>query len=131
MVSTSTAVHVFAPISRTTHRRWAFWINLPLGGIAIVVGIWLLPLKGVGGDLRRKFLQIDYVGSLLTILASVLLLLGLNWGGTTYPWVSAPVLVTLLLGVGFFVVFIIWEARFAKLPIIPGGSNSRALTLLY
>lgn len=101
------------------NRRWAFWINLPLGGIAILVGIWLLPLKKVKGAMREKLLAIDYVGSFLTIASSILLLLGLNWGGVTYPWISAPVLVPLFLGAAVFVVFLFWEAKFAKLPIIP------------
>jgi hypothetical protein len=76
----------------------------------------------VGGDTRAKLLQIDYVGSLLTICSSALLLLGLNWGGTTYPWSSAPVLVTLILGGFFLALFIIWEAKMAALPIVPGTS---------
>ena len=37
----------------------------------------------------------------------------------TYPWASAHVLVPLILGVVIFVVFIVWEAKYAKLPIIP------------
>lgn len=100
-------------------RRWAFWLNLPLGGIAIVVGIWLLPLKKVHGEIRQKLLQIDYIGSLLTIASSILLLLGLNWGGVTYPWTSAAALVPLLLGAAVFALFLVWEAKFARLPIIP------------
>ncbi|EKM58038.1 uncharacterized protein PHACADRAFT_252002 [Phanerochaete carnosa HHB-10118-sp] len=105
--------------SQYTTWRWAFWINLPLGGIAIAVGIWVLPLKKVHGDMRQKLVQIDYVGSLLTTVSSILLLLGLNWGGVTQPWVSAPVLVPLFLGVVVFVLFLFWEAKFTKLPIIP------------
>lgn len=100
-------------------RRWAFWLNLPLGGIAIAVGIWLLPLKKVHGEIRQKLLQIDYIGSMLTITSSILLLLGLNWGGVTYPWASAAVLVPLLLGAVVFALFLVWEAKFARLPIIP------------
>ncbi len=104
------------------NRRWAFWINLPLSGIAIVVGVFLLPLKGVHGDMRSKLFKIDYVGSLLTIVSSILLLLGLNWGGVTYPWSSAAVIVPLCLGVFVLVIFLIWEAKFAALPIMPGSS---------
>jgi hypothetical protein len=87
--------------------------------------------------MREKLLRIDYVGSAITILGAVLLLvrvcyakscacltpltqLGLNWGGVTYPWTSAAVLAPLILGVAAFVVFFVWEAKFAKLPIIPG-----------
>ena len=55
----------------------------------------------------------------MTITSSILLLLGLNWGGVTYPWVSVQVLLPLLLGAAIFVVFLVWEAKCAKLPIIP------------
>ena len=55
-------------------RRFAFWINLPLAGAAIAVSYWLLPLKGVTGNLREKFFKIDYLGSGLTIISSVLIL---------------------------------------------------------
>ena len=58
-------------------RRWAFWINLPLAGVAIGVAWFLLPLKPVEGNIRDKLLKIDYVGSSLTILSSVLLLVRL------------------------------------------------------
>jgi hypothetical protein len=55
-------------------RRWVFWINLPLAGIAIAVAIWLVPTKPIMGDIRGKLLRIDYVGSVLTIIGSILLL---------------------------------------------------------
>jgi MFS family permease len=60
--------------SEDTTWRWAFWINLPLGGAAIAVSLWLLPVKKVHGDMKSKLLKIDYAGSFLTIVSSVLLL---------------------------------------------------------
>ncbi|KAH7102879.1 MFS general substrate transporter [Auriculariales sp. MPI-PUGE-AT-0066] len=42
--------------------------------LAIAVTIWLLPLKGVRGSFREKFFKVDYLGSVLTILFSVLVL---------------------------------------------------------
>lgn len=56
------------------NRRWAFWINLPLAGAAIFVSVWLIPVKKVEGDIKSKLLKIDYVGSGLTIVSSILLL---------------------------------------------------------
>ncbi|KDQ58485.1 hypothetical protein JAAARDRAFT_34295 [Jaapia argillacea MUCL 33604] len=105
--------------SQYTTWRWAFWINLPMGGAAIAIAFWLLPLKPVEGDIRSKFLKIDYLGSALTIISSILILLGLTWGGVTYPWVSAQVLVPLILGITVLAVFLLWESKWAKLPIIP------------
>ena len=82
--------------------------------------MWLLPLKGVHGNIREKLMKIDYVGSLLTIVSSILILIGLNWGGVTYPWVSAQVLAPLLIGAFVLALFLVWEARFASLPVMPG-----------
>jgi hypothetical protein len=60
--------------SEYTTWRWAFWINLPLAGIAIAVSTWILPLRAVQGNPWEKLRKIDYVGSMLTIVASILLL---------------------------------------------------------
>jgi MFS family permease len=74
--------------SQYTTWRWAFWINLPLSGIAIVVSIWLLPLKGVQGNATEKLKKIDYVGSALTILGSVLLLVHVIHSYHYTPWLT-------------------------------------------
>ncbi|KZT23709.1 MFS general substrate transporter [Neolentinus lepideus HHB14362 ss-1] len=105
--------------SQYTTWRWCFYINLPMAGLAILVAVLLLPLKGVTGNMMEKLKKIDYVGSFLTILSSILVLIALTWGGVTYPWASAQVLVPLFLGVLVAAGFVVWEAKFAVLPIIP------------
>jgi EmrB/QacA subfamily drug resistance transporter len=65
-----------------------FWINIPLGLLAIVIArgaLAHLPTKGVSH-------HIDYLGSALMATATICLLLALTWGGHTYPWLSAPIL---------------------------------------
>ncbi|KAH9921048.1 major facilitator superfamily domain-containing protein [Fomitopsis serialis] len=102
--------------------RWVFYLNLPLASLAIVTCVWLLPQKKVHGDMRKKLLQIDYVGSLLTVVSSILLLhvhASVIRGGVSYGWVSAPVLVPLILGVVVYALFVFWEAKMAKFPIVP------------
>lgn len=56
---------------------------------------------------------------------------GLQWGGYTYPWTSAHVLVPLLLGAFLIALFVIWEGRFAKFPMFPKriNENPRVLVL--
>lgn len=49
----------------------------------------------------------------------MLLLLGLNWGGQAFAWDSAPVMVTLVVGVVVCAVFVGWEGKGAVLPIVP------------
>jgi EmrB/QacA subfamily drug resistance transporter len=72
------------------HLHWSliFWINIPLGLIAMA--IINNPLKKLPVAPRRH--SIDALGALLLIAATALLLLALNWGGSTYPWVSLEIL---------------------------------------
>src|SRR5689334_657441 len=76
----------------TTHLswRWIFFINLPLGIIAVVVLAVTLPSQ----TLRTKH-AIDYVGAaLLAVALSVVTLLA-DLGGTAYPW-SSPMVIGLI-----------------------------------
>ncbi|GAA5828326.1 hypothetical protein JCM11251_006199 [Rhodosporidiobolus azoricus] len=99
--------------------RWCFWINLPVAGASLVIIAFFLPLKKVSGSMRQKLLQIDYGGALLTVAATVLVILPLNWGGTSFAWDSAVVLGCLIGGGVGFVVFMLYEWKIAKIPVVP------------
>lgn len=88
------------------------------GALTLVVVIFFLPLKAIKGDYRKKLSQIDYGGSILTILATTLLLLPLNWAGTTYAWNSPNVLGCLLGSLGLFILLGLWEWKVAVIPVI-------------
>lgn len=68
---------------------------------------------------RSQLGQIDYGGVLLSLAATVLLLLPLNWGGTAFPWSSSTVIGCLVGAVVGFFLFFLWEGRIARIPIIP------------
>lgn len=72
------------------HLNWSliFWINLPLGAVAMV--IINHPLKKLA--IPNKQHGIDGWGALLLIVATALLLLALNWAGSTFPWLSPEIL---------------------------------------
>ncbi|KAF9318998.1 hypothetical protein BG003_010047 [Podila horticola] len=99
--------------------RWAFLINLPIGAITLAVVIKLLHLPHAVGSFREKFKRIDILGSVTLIIGLVMILLPLNWGGSTYEW-NSPIIVGLLVG-GFAVigVFLLIEWKQAVEPIIP------------
>ncbi|GAA5852322.1 hypothetical protein JCM8547_006738 [Rhodosporidiobolus lusitaniae] len=99
--------------------RWCFWLNLPIGGVAFLILVFFLPLKAVKGSVKEKLQKIDYGGAILTLVASTLVILPLNWGGTSFPWVSGPVLGCLLSGIVLFVVFFLYEAKVPKVPVVP------------
>ncbi|KAK9236192.1 major facilitator superfamily domain-containing protein [Lipomyces kononenkoae] len=90
--------------------RWCFYINLPLGGavaIPFVLFIKLPVTRLTTSNLTvvQKILKIDLIGFLGFASACVMCLLGLEWGGETYPWNSATVIGLLCGGfIGFICV---------------------------
>src|SRR6476661_8706994 len=70
-----------------TSWRWVFYVNLPVGGLALLVISLTMPR-------RRERLphSIDWVGAVLLALGTTALLLGLVWGGRQYGWGSEHVL---------------------------------------
>jgi EmrB/QacA subfamily drug resistance transporter len=67
--------------------RWIFFVNLPVGLVAIALIEKGFPRHRLGASHR-----IDYFGAALLTSGTAMLLLTLSWGGAIYPWTSAPVL---------------------------------------
>lgn len=68
--------------------KWVFYINLPIGFLAAVTIYLGLKNEKVLADR----VVIDYAGAVTLIAGTVSLLLGLNFGGTEYPWLSWQIL---------------------------------------
>lgn len=81
--------------------RWVFYVNLPVGAVALVVIAAVLQ-----GSTERRSHRIDVEGALALTVAAGALTLGLTWGGTQYPWGSPEV-------IGLFVVGAFAVAAFA------------------
>lgn len=74
--------------------RWCFWINLPIGGIAIATVLFLFKnpeRKHSKLTTRQKIGEIDLLGAFCLICSIVCLLLALQWGGSVYPWKDSKV----------------------------------------
>ncbi len=93
--------------------RWIFYINVPIGIIALVVVASQVP-----GHLRRVHHVIDYLGILTLSAAVTALILLTSLGGTTYPWKSAPIYILGVAGVLLIGVFVLVERRAAE-PVLP------------
>jgi EmrB/QacA subfamily drug resistance transporter len=93
--------------------RWIFFINLPLGAIALVVVI-----RTMRAPAQVREHTIDYLGAAVLSVAITCLLLACTWGGTTYPWDSPEVLVTGIGGLVLAAVFVAIERRVAE-PLLP------------
>lgn len=94
--------------------RWSFYINLPLGAIALamVTAVLHLPKK------ERKPARIDYLGAALLTVGITAIVLVTTWGGTEYAWDSAVIMELTAIGVASLVGFLFAETRAAE-PIMP------------
>ncbi|KAI9297757.1 MFS general substrate transporter, partial [Neoconidiobolus thromboides FSU 785] len=106
-------------ISDLINWRWTFFINLPLCLIAILILYFLLNLPKPVGNFYQKLKSIDYLGLILLLSATSLLLLGIGWGGKQYNWNSLQVLLPISISILLFVIFIYIENNISKDPIIP------------
>jgi len=68
--------------------RWAFWMNVPLGALAIASAMLFLRLP----KNSRTKPKLDIAGMALLAVASTCLVLTTTWGGTTYGWGSATII---------------------------------------
>ncbi|MCJ1433903.1 hypothetical protein MMC27_003268 [Xylographa pallens] len=104
--------------------RWCFYINLPCGAVVFVLlAIFLrIPsemLKRDSTTWREKVTRMDPVGTFFFLPCIICLLLALQWGGVTYSWSNARVVVLLLLAGVLFVAFVVvqrWKGDSATVP---------------
>ncbi len=99
----------------TTHLswRWIFYVNLPLGAVALGVIAAALPSLG-----RRARHQVDYLGAALLAVALSGAVLVTDLGGSVIPWRSPALAVLVALTVAAFAGFIVVERRAAE-PVMP------------
>jgi EmrB/QacA subfamily drug resistance transporter len=100
----------------TDHLHWSliFWINLPLGAVALVMTE--RALRRLPRNERPH--QLDVIGAALMVGAALLLMLALAWGGTHYPWSSWPIVALLAGSAAFWVLFAL-RLLTAREPFIP------------
>jgi EmrB/QacA subfamily drug resistance transporter len=93
--------------------RWSFYINLPLGAVALAMVSAVLHLPK-----KRVQTTIDYLGATLLTVGITSLVLITTWGGNQYAWGSAQILGLLALGVVAIVAFLFVETRVSE-PVLP------------
>jgi EmrB/QacA subfamily drug resistance transporter len=93
--------------------RWVFYINLPIGVVALAVIVAVLHKASI-----QERHQIDYLGTALLAGSAVCLVLLTTWGGTQYGWGSATII---LLAVAAVVLAVGWvmAERVAAEPVLP------------
>ncbi len=93
--------------------RWIFYINIPVGGAALVYLMATLHVPA-----KKVSHKIDYLGGSLLAIAATSLILLATWGGTEYRWASAQIIGLGLLTVAATVGFLVTETRAAE-PMLP------------
>ena len=93
--------------------RWIFYINLPIGIVALVVTSVVLKLP-----FRRQSHRIDYLGAGLMMVGVTAALLVTVWGGNQYAWGSRVIIAMGLVSAAFIGAFVVWEHHAAE-PILP------------
>ncbi len=101
--------------------RWIFFINIPLGALAV----WLL-LRGFHEKVTRSKHTIDYAGAGTLAAGFSLLILGLLEGGEAWAWGSVTSVVVFAAGLLLLVAFALIERR-APEPVLPGWVLSRRI----
>jgi EmrB/QacA subfamily drug resistance transporter len=93
--------------------RWIFYVNLPVGALALaVIGAGF---HAHGAHVRHR---IDYLGAAVLAGALSAIVLFTSLGGTTYAWGSPPIIVMAIVGAALLVLFPFVEQRAAE-PILP------------
>ena len=93
--------------------RWIFYVNVPIGIVALVVTSAVLKLP-----FRRQSHTIDFLGAGLMLVGVTAALLVTVWGGVQYAWGSPTIIGLSVLAVAFIGVFIWWEHKAVE-PILP------------
>src|SRR5580692_9670355 len=93
--------------------RWVFYVNLPIGAVALVVIAIVLPRTA-----SRRHHTIDYLGAVLLAAFATAVVLATSWGGTTYAW-SSPVIIGLFAVAAVMLVAWYFSARYAAEPVLP------------
>ncbi|WP_107081665.1 MDR family MFS transporter [Streptomyces sp. SBT349] len=93
--------------------RWTFYINLPLGAVALamVSTVLHLPKKRAAG-------RIDYLGAALLTVGITSTVLVTTWGGTEYAWGSGRIVGLAVVGVVALAAFL-WSQTRAAEPVMP------------
>jgi EmrB/QacA subfamily drug resistance transporter len=95
--------------------RWVFYVNLPVGALALAIVVFRLHLHTP--PTRHR---VDYLGAALLTAGVGSLIVVAAWGGTEFAWASPEIVGLSIVGVLALVGFV-WRERHAAEPIIPLG----------
>lgn len=105
--------------------RWNFWINVPVSGVTFVLLLFFLDVHNPKTKIMDGVKAIDWFGSVSILGLTLMLLLGLDFGGETFAWSSSQVICLIVFGSFCSLLFIYSEKRLTKYPLMPLNIFSR------
>ena len=99
--------------------RWCFWINLPISGVTFVLLLLYLDVHNPRTKLSAGFRAVDWFGTFSILAVTLLILVGLDFGGAIFPWNSPKVICLIVFGTLMIGFFLFSEQRLAKYPLMP------------
>ena len=99
--------------------RWCFYVNLPISGAGMAILFFVLKLHNPRTSMRQGLQAIDWLGALTIVGGTLMFLLGLEFGGVTFPWNSATVVCLIVFGLLTVGLFVYVEWKVAKFPVVP------------
>ncbi|KAF4636561.1 hypothetical protein G7Y89_g1524 [Cudoniella acicularis] len=94
--------------------RWSFYLDIIVAGLAVVLFYFFyhppnFQLLHKNRSRMEQLKRMDFVGLVLFIGGLAVFLIGLNWGSGIYPWKSAQVISTIVVGAVALVAFVLYD----------------------
>ncbi len=93
--------------------RWIFYINMPIGGAALIYLAATLHLPR-----KRVEHRVDYLGAAVLAVAATAIVLITTWGGNQYAWGSPEIVTLAIVAVLATAAFLVVESRVTE-PVLP------------
>lgn len=91
--------------------RWAFYINLIIGGVFVPICIFLLPtFSPASGTPIPRLRSVDWIGAVLSIAGFTTWILAISFGGIKYDWSSGSIIALFVVGAVVWIVFVVQQA---------------------
>src|SRR5437763_9381753 len=110
-------------VTESTQWRWVFYINLPIGLVAVAALVIFLPtnlsVRTSTWNGWETVRHIDFLGAMLCAAATICLMLGLTWGGEQVSAWASPQVISMLVAATLLLVLFLFTERKAQEPILP------------
>jgi MFS family permease len=92
--------------------RWAFYINLIIGGIWAPIYFLLLPSfdPRAGTPISKRTANFDYLGAVLSVAGFICIIMAISFGGALYPWNSGSIIALFVVGGVVWIAFFLTQS---------------------